>query len=382
MARKDTFYDRGRPAPLAARILGAAVALAVLLALVRVALPDLLPLRPRSEVTRDVDEALDEVFTAEGVDRETISGRPSSGEGDPAEVRAAVPADRSLTGMNAEIARAMEGKGATVRDAVEAGPFPENPSALKLELGTADHVTHRVTLEPEPGSREGAGVPRLAIVFDDLGWSMDELVRELLELPAPLTFAVLPDLAYSEAFAEAARARGHEVILHLPMEPIDPVRHDPGEGAVLVALSPEENRRRVRACLDGLSAYSGVSNHMGSRVTADAELVDLVLGEIRGRDRKLFFLDSMTTPYSVVGKRARQAGVPSLSNNLFLDAGEEGEKLAFQRAERLSGIARRRGHAIAIGHVRRETISAIRHAIPEWQEEGIELVRLSDLMHR
>ena len=77
---------------------------------------------------------------------------------------------------------------------------------------------------------------------------MDGLVLELLEIPAPLTFAVLPNLAHSEAFAEAARARGHEIILHLPMEPVDPVRHDPGEGAILVGLTPEENRRRMRVC--------------------------------------------------------------------------------------------------------------------------------------
>ena len=381
MARKDTFYDRGRPAPLAVRILGAAVAAAALLALVRVAAPGLLPSRS-GEVAREVDEALDAVFTAEGVDRQTISGRlPSEGDG-PAEVKVGVPADRSLTGMNAEITRAVEDRGGTVLDAVEEGRSPENPRALHLELGTADRVTHRVTLEPESRVTKEGGPPRLAIVFDDLGWSMDGLVLELLEIPVPLTFAVLPNLAHSEAFAEAARARGHEVILHLPMEPVDAVRHDPGEGAILVGLTPDENRRRVRACLDGLSSYSGVSNHMGSRVTADADLVDLVLGEIRGRDRSLFFLDSMTTPYSIVGKRARKAGVRSLSNNLFLDAGEEGEKLAFQRAERLAEIARRRGHAIAIGHVRQETISAIRHAIPEWREQGIALVRLSDLMHR
>ena len=123
--------------------------------------------------------------------------------------------------------------------------------------------------------------PQIAVVFDDLGYTTDGLARQLLETDAPLTFAVLPGLKESAAFAESARARGHEVILHVPMEPLDLQCHDPGRDALFVDLEPEENRRRLRAFLHGLPAYSGVSNHMGSRCTADAGLMELYLREVR-----------------------------------------------------------------------------------------------------
>jgi polysaccharide deacetylase 2 family uncharacterized protein YibQ len=374
--------DRGpRRLAIVAATVGVAAALLVA---VRVALPELIPRRSEDQMAREVDRALDDVFRAEGVDRESLSGRDGEGE-QPAELRAQVPSTSSLASMNAEISRAVTDHGAQVLDALERGPQPERPSALTLELGTEETVTHRVTLSPEASRKadeETDGAPRLAIVFDDLGWSMQGLAAELLDFPAPLTFAVLPGLVHSRPFAEAARERGHEIILHLPMEPVDTERHDPGPGAILVGLSDEENRRRLQRQLDGLPFYVGVSNHMGSRVTADEPLVDLVLRGIRQSKRDLFILDSRTTPYSVVSARARRAGVPCITSNLFLDGGDEGEKLAAVRADRVAGIAERKGQAVAIGHVRPETLAAVRDAIPGWRARGIRLVALSDLLHR
>ena len=121
---------------------------------------------------------------------------------------------------------------------------------------------------------------------------------------------------------------------------------------------------------------------MGSRATAEASLMDLVVQEIRGRGDGLFILDSRTTPYSVVPQRARRAGVPHAANNLFLDASDEYGSVASIQARRVASIAKRRGSAIAIGHVRRDTIDAVKGSLESWRREGIRLVPLADLMHR
>lgn len=222
--------------------------------------------------------------------------------------------------------------------------------------------------------------PQIAIVFDDLGYSTRGMAGEILDLPARITFAVLPDLRYSEAFAESALARGHEVILHVPMEPLDTGRHDPGDDALFVELAPAENLRRLRRHFGALPYFTGVSNHMGSRATADPAVMETVLREVRDRDHCLYFLDSSTTPHSVAGESARVLGVPCLRNNLFLDGG--GSVAAVGQTRLLADIALERGHAIAIGHVRRDTLDAVRAAIPLWRAAGIRLVALSDLMHR
>ena len=254
----------------------------------------------------------------------------------------------------------------------------------RTPVGAREEVTPRVLLERE---RPFGGVaadepPRIALVFDDLGYATDGLAAQLLALDAPLTFAVLPDLPKSDEFADAARARGHEVLLHLAMEPLDLAGHDPGRSALFASLPSEENARRLGTQLGGLRRYDGVSNHMGSRATASPEVVDLVLAEMKRRDRSLFFLDSRTTPFSVVPERARRAGVPVLCNNLFLDGGDEEPALPAVQTERLESIARRRGQAIGIGHVRPATVAAVREAVERWRAEGFRLVRLSDLKQR
>ncbi|MGQ0720378.1 MAG: divergent polysaccharide deacetylase family protein [Candidatus Eiseniibacteriota bacterium] len=328
-----------------------------------------------------VDRAMDDVFRAEGVDRTGFVAQVSHGA--PAEIRVPVPNDASITRLNAQVTRAVEAAGAHVFEALETGPDPDAPEAVDLRLGMDRQVTHRVMLRQEPARAEAdTEVPRIAVVFDDLGYTMDGLAADLLRLPVRLTFAILPGLPETEEFARAAKARGHDVILHIPMEPMDPRRHDPGRDALLVDLEPEENLRRLRSHLDGFSGYCGVSNHMGSRFTSDPELMELVLGEIRRRDGGLFFLDSSTTPYSVVGVAARSQGLAHLRNNVFLDGGDEGPESARVRTDRVAEIARREGQAVAIGHVHRETVDAVLAAIDRWNDEGIRLVGISELMHR
>jgi polysaccharide deacetylase 2 family uncharacterized protein YibQ len=172
------------------------------------------------------------------------------------------------------------------------------------------------------------------------------------------------------------------VILHLPIEPLDLRCHDPGENALFVDLPPAENRRRLRASLDGLTAYTGVSNHMGSRGTADGDLMTLVMRELRRRDEALYFLDSRTTPFSVAPLRARAEGVRCVRNDLFLDDPCEELSNPAERTARLLRLARRHGDAIGIGHVRRSTVAAVREAVGRWQDEGVTLVTLSELVRR
>lgn len=335
------------------------------------------------ESAADVQEALDEVFSARGVDRAGVIARAhgaADGAPGPLEITVELPERATYAGLNADIVQAVETRGGRVLDVVEHGTFPDRPEAVEMVLGTPDEVTHRVTLRQErPFAGTPSRTPRIALVFDDLGYTTEGLVRELLDLGVPLTFAVLPGLPHTADFVRAARARGHEIILHLPMEPVDGEHHDPGRGALRVDLPDAENRRRLAAAMDGLPDYVGISNHMGSRATADAGLMDLVLDQIRTRRRGIFFLDSKTTPLSVVPERGRLAGVRVVSNNLFLDGTDESDVVPAVQTGRLEDIARRRGRALGIGHVRPQTVAAVREAVREWEAGGIRLVRVSEL---
>ncbi|MEE9614828.1 MAG: divergent polysaccharide deacetylase family protein [Thermodesulfobacteriota bacterium] len=230
-------------------------------------------------------------------------------------------------------------------------------------------------MPPTPPAPTKASV-RVAFVIDDMGGGMKRL-RELAEVSAPVTVAVLPHLRYSKEVAREAHAKGMEVLLHLPMEPRDAVTHDPGEGALLTAMTEDEVRLRTRVAIDAIPYITGVNNHMGSRFTEDERLMRAALDVVGERD--FLFLDSRTSNRSVGGRVGRELGVRTVERNVFLDNTRDEEYIRGQ-VEELVAIARKRGGAIGIGHPYPETIAVLLEMIPALIEDGVEVVRLSDLV--
>ncbi len=227
---------------------------------------------------------------------------------------------------------------------------------------------------PEPGASEG---PRVAIVIDDLGANL-RAAKSLLAISQPLTFAVLPKLTHSREIAEAAAAAGHDVLLHLPMEPLDYPAKNPGPGALLRSMTPEAMSEVLRDNLASVPHAVGVNNHMGSRLTQDEETMRLILTTLN--ERRLFFLDSYTTPRSVVSQVARELGMPTASRHVFLDHEPGDPAYVAAQMERLAAVARKHGAAIGIGHPRPSTISALKEHLPKLSEAGIAVVPLSTLI--
>lgn len=218
--------------------------------------------------------------------------------------------------------------------------------------------------------------PMLAIVIDDMGRDIN-ILRELAEVGAPVTVAVLPNLKHSKETAEEAHSKGIEVILHLPMEPRDLKGNDPGKGALLTAMGPEEIRKRIEADLSQVPYAKGANNHMGSRFTEDKDDMRTVLKALKERD--MYFLDSRTSPASVAGKLAREVGIKNFDRNVFLDNNQDVAYIKRQLAEAIS-ISKKKGKAIAIGHPHPETIQALKESVSELNANGVRVVPLSELM--
>jgi len=218
---------------------------------------------------------------------------------------------------------------------------------------------------------------RACIVIDDLGPDIG-IAKQFASLPFPITFSVLPHQTHSREIAELAHEKGLEVILHLPMEPLDS-RQNPGRGALLVSMSGDEIRRNIRVALDTSPYFDGVNNHMGSRMTLDAEMMKTVLSELKLHN--LFFLDSMTTGGSKGWKTARELKMSALKRDIFLDDNPSANAVRSQ-ITRLVRIARVKGTALAIGHPRGTTLKSLQEAAGYLRQEGIEIVAARDLIDR
>ena len=219
--------------------------------------------------------------------------------------------------------------------------------------------------------------PVIAVVIDDMGMVQGELKR-FATLPAEVTFAFLPYSPNLEYQTRVIRDNGHEMIVHLPMEP-KRATANPGPHALLTRLSDGELRQRIAWNLGRFEGFAGINNHMGSRFTEDPRVMRAVMSALKTRN--LYFLDSMTTSRSVGVPMAMEYGVPQAQRDIFLDNKRDYDSILKQlrKAER---IAERRGHAIAIGHPHRITYQVLRDWVPTLRRKGIRLVALSSLIQR
>ena len=245
---------------------------------------------------------------------------------------------------------------------------PVVPEAVEQPLWLA----HSVPVDASPSR------PWIAIVLDDVGVNR-ATAWEAIELPAPLTLAFMTYAGDLQRMTGAARARGHELMVHFPMEPSNLVENDPGENALLLDLPPQEIERRLDWGLARFDGYVGLNNHMGSRFTEDAEAMGLVM--VAARERGLMFLDSRTSAKSVAGRVAREHGLPVLTRDVFLDH-EPNEDFVRKQLAELERLAEKRGYAIGIGHPQDYTLSVLRTWIASAQARGFEIVPLTAIVKR
>jgi polysaccharide deacetylase 2 family uncharacterized protein YibQ len=224
--------------------------------------------------------------------------------------------------------------------------------------------------------REVRRILHAAIIIDDLGENL-EAARQLLALPYPLTFSVLPHLRDSVETATEARHAGHEVMLHLPMEPEAGPHASPGEGEIRIGMTSFEIEHVLQWDLDSVPHAAGVNNHMGSRATADPRLMAAVMRSLAGR--QLYFVDSRTTANSVALEAARRQGLPAFYRSVFLDD-TESVPYTLEQLRRFRRVLEDQGTALAIGHPYPTTIAALAKFLPELERDDVELAPASQLL--
>lgn len=234
---------------------------------------------------------------------------------------------------------------------------------------------------PKSGPYEGPklvpGHPKIAIIIDDMGVDRRRS-REIIGIAAPLTLAFLPYAAGVAELAGEARVAGHELMIHMPMEAMN---GDLNLGGIALreGMSAAEIDAQMEKAFTAFEGYKGLNNHMGSRLTGEAQAMARVMQALEGKG--LYFIDSKTIGNSVAADVARAYGLETGERDVFLDHKESDEfvRVALREVE---NIARRRGYAIAIGHPKDVTIRGLKAWAADAQKRGYLLVHASALVER
>jgi hypothetical protein len=215
----------------------------------------------------------------------------------------------------------------------------------------------------------------IAVMLDDVGVDRKGAEKAIL-LKAPMTLSFMTYAEDLPRMTASAHARGHELMVHVPMQPMG--EHlDAGPQVLTVNLSADEIRRRLEWGLSRFDGYVGINNHMGSRFTADAAGMNVVMAEMKRRG--LLFVDSVTTGHSAAPEMAHRYGVPFASRNVFLDNEQSVDAIRAQLAQ-AEAYARKHGAAIAIGHPHETTIEALHGWLGTLEAKGFVLVPVTTIV--
>ena len=191
-------------------------------------------------------------------------------------------------------------------------------------------------------------------------------------MDVPLTLSFLPYASDISTQVSGAYARGHDILVHIPMETKG--RADPGPHALLSSASGRLQMDSINYNLSQFTNYIAINNHMGSLFTEDAEAIDQLLNVLK--DKGLLVLDSKTTANSLLENTAYAKNIPVTSRDVFLDNIREVGAIMTQLRE-LERMAKSEGTTLAIGHPYPQTVEALKRRIPTLAGKGITIVPIS-----
>lgn len=252
--------------------------------------------------------------------------------------------------------------------------------ALRNDPAVAEHASLirsasfrlRPRLDPLPHDLR----PAIALIIDDVGLNTRR-TRSAIDLPGSITLSFLPYGEHVQTLVHEASWAGHEVYLHLPMEPVG--LDNPGPDALLSGLDRADLAWTVEEALNSFDGYTGVNNHMGSRLTQDAGLMAEVMSHISIRN--VDFVDSLTSQQSVAYAVARAHDIPSARRDVFIDHEIDTNEIQLRLAETVR-VARTNGTAIAIAHPHPESLAALEIWLAELDAMGIDVVPVSEIIRR
>jgi polysaccharide deacetylase 2 family uncharacterized protein YibQ len=247
-------------------------------------------------------------------------------------------------------------------------------SKKQITYEVFDDIEHVIVEKPVKPVEDK--IPRVAIIIDDIGYDR-KIALALFALNPDITFSILPFSPYGKSIAKRLHAKDAQLMLHLPMEPVEYPKANPGPGAILSSMPPDVLLDQLKKNLQDIPHIQGVNNHMGSRLTESASQMNQIFSILK--KHQLFFVDSRTAPRSQCRAAARLLKVPFAQRDVFLDNIQEYKYIKGQ-LEELAGLARKHGSAIGIGHPYPATLDTLTRELPKLNH-GIRIVRAKELTH-
>ena len=233
------------------------------------------------------------------------------------------------------------------------GKGPHGPLPRRAKDGSRPS-----TIYARPLSREqlASDMPKIALLIGGMGLNESLTRTAINRLPPEVSLGFAPYGENLQQQANDARSRGHELYIHLPMEPFGYPSIDPGPHTLLTSVPAQKNLDSLHWHLSRFSGYAGVTNYLGAQFASNNDAISPILKELGKRG--LIYVDDGSKGLSRATQLAGILGLNARSAVVNLD-GDGTPASVLAALQKLEAQARHSGIAIATGSGLPSTIEAI-----------------------
>ncbi|MDB5498932.1 MAG: hypothetical protein JWP28_2963 [Phenylobacterium sp.] len=242
-------------------------------------------------------------------------------------------------------------------------PGPAGPLPIIAQDGRTPFEAYRRPFIPN-------GRPKVALVIGGLGLNERATQAAIETLPPEITLSFTPYAEGLQGWIDMARARGHEVLLETPMEPIDYPDNDPGPYTLMAGAQGPETVKKLEWILSRATGYFGLTNYLGSRFLSSDGGYQTFASAVRGRG--LAFVDDGAAARRTGGGMVRGSAERVIDDQLNQTAID-------QQLLALEAGALQRGQALGSGFAYPVTLEKVAQWSRALDQRGFQLAPASAL---
>ena len=246
------------------------------------------------------------------------------------------------------------------------GPLPR--------IATGGKKPSEIYARPVPMGLIHSDAAKIVIILGGMGLNEKLSARAAKELPGDITFAFAPYGENLQDQVDKARARGHEVLLQLPLEPVGYPATNPGPKTLLADGPDAANQDALLWHMSRFSGYTGIINYMGGRFLSAAPAIKPLLSELKKRG--ILFIEDGSLPLSATDGVAKQMQMPVRHGISVIDLDANPASIT-AALNLLEDEAHNNGIAIGTGSGLEITIDTVRDWAKNVGDHGIVIIPAS-----
>lgn len=205
---------------------------------------------------------------------------------------------------------------------------------------------------------------KISFIFVPLGHEKKSLEEVILLFPHEISIAVNGSAENKEDLIKFAKQNGHNIVLELPLEPVDFPDTNPGQLTLLTGITYEENLNKLNKILSNTSGIDGVINIIGDRFIQSNTDFSQIINFLKSKD--LFFINATHENPEICNKILEKSKIKFAIAEHFFDENAASVDIIEQDLNNFASALKPSQAAIKILPATKNTL----HAFRKWLDSN------------